>query len=284
MGMKGKTKTLLASIMLGASLLIVGCSNNESNEESKEEQSQKLNYIMLRGDTVSEKQGCVLASRFTVGDKIIFRIDAIDPNTNEQIKDANIRVELSTGETLDMTYGAHPPGSDVYFYTAAYEVTENTPTGKLTYKVIAEKGDMKGEFEPFNVEPSVLTIVSPDVMNPDGTPATAEAPTADEKVQASAEAIQTNQTVDIVATNFKLASPTGEQVFYVKAGEEVTMKLTSKEGHHGVKVLGIEGEPQIQGPNGTVKFTPTKPGEYQIVCSVFCGAGHGDMTATLIVV
>jgi len=55
---------------------------------------------------------------------------------------------------------------------------------------------------------------------------------------------------------------------------------TRKRRHPAVPDLNVS----IDEPNGTVKFTPTKPGEYEMVCSVFCGVGHGDMKATLVVV
>ncbi|MCL6570888.1 MAG: hypothetical protein K6T88_04295 [Bacillus sp. (in: Bacteria)] len=90
--------------------------------------------------------------------------------------------------------------------------------------------------------------------------------------------VKTNQNVNIIATDFKF----NEKKYYIKSGEEATLKLTSKEGTHGIMVEGLNVS--IDKPNGTVKFTPKEAGEYKILCSVFCGAGHGDMTATLVVV
>jgi heme/copper-type cytochrome/quinol oxidase subunit 2 len=197
-------------------------------------------------------------------------MNAIDPNTNEQNKEAKLTLNLSTGEKLDMKYGKH---GDDNFWVVAYPVTAETPTGKLDYFVTTENGDLKGEYRPFNVAPSLLTIVDASAVNGETAPEEKkEEPKTDET------AVKTNQNVDIIATDFKF----NEKKYFVKAGEEATLKLTSKEGTHGIMVEGLNVS--INKPNGTVKFTPKEAGEYKILCSVFCGAGHGDMTATLVVV
>ncbi|WP_235000438.1 cupredoxin domain-containing protein [Virgibacillus dakarensis] len=49
---------------------------------------------------------------------------------------------------------------------------------------------------------------------------------------------------------------------------------------HGLAIddfdVNIEGD-------GNATFTPDKPGEYTIYCSIPCGQGHSDMTSTLVV-
>jgi hypothetical protein len=120
----------------------------------------KQNAVVY-GDVVSENAGCVLASRFPVGDKIIFRMNAVNPITGQLLEDATLKVHLSTGEVLDMHLGEHPPGvpGAAKFWTAAYKVTEDTPKGVLNYVVTAESAKFSGKFEPFNVMPSLITIV-----------------------------------------------------------------------------------------------------------------------------
>ncbi len=276
--MDKKKNIFLLSLLLGIALFVSACSDDASgtkddtgntNDTSTEETSDNSN-IIVSGDMVSELDGCVLQSRYTVGDNIVWRMDAIDPGTQEQMEDATLQVHLSTGEVLDMRYGSHPADTEgaPKFWTVAYEVTEDTPTGTMEYFVTAESGDKKGEFRPFNVKPSLLTIVEPETAD--------QSTNTEEEVES--EEITTNQNVDIVATNFAF----NEDKFYVKAGEEATVNLTSEEGTHGIAIKGLDVA--IDEPNGTAKFTPTEAGEYQIVCSVYCGAGHGDMTATLVVV
>jgi len=262
-----KTISLFA-LLLVTMVVLIACNNNSGEKEAAAEKD--IGSLVITGDTVTEQGGCVLASRFSPGDKIIFRNNVLDGLTNEQVKDAKVQVHLSTGETLDMKYGKH---GDDNFWVVAYPVTKDTPTGTLDYSVTAEYKEQKGEFKPFNVAPSLLTIVSEDVaQTPNEEPVSAEA---------DASAVETNQAVDIIGKNFEFHGPKGEKAFYVKAGEEVTLSLKSEEGMHGITVEGLNVNLE---KDGTVKFTPEKAGEFNMVCSVFCGAGHSDMTAKLVVV
>jgi len=171
-----KKKSILMGLLLSSALMVVGCIDKEtSTTDDSSNDGGKSNVIMVSGDTVSEMGGCVLASRYAAGDKIVFRMNALDAN-NEQMEDAKLQVHLSTGEVLDMELGVHSPPDakdPAKFWTAAYPVTENTPTGTLEYYVTAEAGDAKGEFRPFNVQPSLITIVDPSAAGtvPEGAPA-----------------------------------------------------------------------------------------------------------------
>src|SRR5699024_12107393 len=83
-----------------------------------------------------------------------------------------------------------------------------------------------------------------------------------------------SSTVDITATNWEF-----DQEEYTAPAGEVTVKLTSKEGFHGIQVEGTDIEIEQDGTaSGNLE-----PGEYNIICSVPCGAGHDDMVSTLIV-
>ncbi|MFJ7367990.1 hypothetical protein ACIQVU_00870 [Lysinibacillus sp. NPDC098008] len=266
-----KTLIVFAS-MLMLLVVLAACSNNGDDKEKETAEKNDTGSLVISGDIVSEQGGCVLASRFSPGDKIIFRNNVVDGITNEQVKDAKVQVHLSTGETLDMTYGEH---GDDNFWVVAYPVTADTPTGTINYTVTAEYKDQKGEFKPFNVAPSLLTIVSEDV-----SAAPQEEPTTEEE-EVDLATVETNQNVEIIGKNFEFHGPNGEQTFYVKAGEEVTLSLKSEEGVHGVSVDGLDVKLD---KDGSTKFTPEKAGEYNMSCSVFCGTGHGDMTAKLVVV
>lgn len=268
-----KKNYLFVGILLSIFLVVSACSNDDSTTETdKNSETSTSNFLALSGDTVTEQGGCVLASRFSAGDKIVFRANAIDPNTNEQAKDAQLQVHLSTGEVLDMVYGKH---GDDNFWVIAYPVTDKTPTGSLDYYVTAKDGDKTGEFRPFNVQPSLLSIIAPDAT------AAASEESAEEEVDLAA--VETNQTLDLVAKNFVFEGKDGSKTFYVKAGEEVTLNVSTEEGVHGLAIDGIDNA-EIADANGTVKFTPTKEGEYNIFCTLFCGAGHGDMVSKLVVV
>ena len=118
-------------------------------------------HLVVYGDVVSHLLGCVPTNRFQIGDSIIFRMRAVDPVTGQMAEDAKLQVRLATGEVLDMELGEHPPGvpGADRFWTVAYHITEDTPLGLLRYTVTAETETAAGSFEPFNVMPSLITIV-----------------------------------------------------------------------------------------------------------------------------
>ena len=82
--------------------------------------------------------------------------------------------------------------------------------------------------------------------------------------------------MDVTATDFEF----DQEEYTVDAGEPVNVSLTSQEGGHGLAIDNFDID--IQG-EGEATFTPEEPGRYNIYCSVPCGEGHTDMTATLIV-
>lgn len=86
----------------------------------------------------------------------------------------------------------------------------------------------------------------------------------------------TGNVIDITATNFEF----DKDVYTVQSGEEVKIKLSNKEGMHGIAIEGTDVN--ING-DGEATFTPEKPGEYTIYCSIPCGEGHADMKSTLVV-
>lgn len=92
----------------------------------------------------------------------------------------------------------------------------------------------------------------------------------------STEETATTNELQISASNFKF----DQDEYTVNAGEEVKLTLVNEEGMHGIAIDGIDVN--IKG-DGETPFTPDKPGEYTIYCSVPCGAGHADMKSTLVV-
>lgn len=75
----------------------------------------------------------------------------------------------------------------------------------------------------------------------------------------------------------------------VHVGDNVTFHVTAtftqdpSFNQHGFFIQGIMDAP-VTVPAGkvvTVNIVPTQPGEYTIICTIFCGTGHGDMHGTL---
>ena len=90
------------------------------------------------------------------------------------------------------------------------------------------------------------------------------------------ETMDANNDLTITATNFNY----DQDEYVVKAGQEVRINFISDEGYHGLSI--DEFDVHIQG-NGEATFIPDKPGRYRIYCNVYCGNGHHEMQATLVV-
>lgn len=71
----------------------------------------------------------------------------------------------------------------------------------------------------------------------------------------------------------------------VKRGESLELKLTSADVAHGLRIRELKIDLHAsKGKTAAATFTPDKPGSFVGHCSVFCGAGHGQMTFTIHVV
>ncbi|CAM4314298.1 cupredoxin domain-containing protein [Paenibacillus tarimensis] len=72
-----------------------------------------------------------------------------------------------------------------------------------------------------------------------------------------------------------------QEVYTVKQGDTVRMKLVNKSGIHGLEIpeLGIK----LEGDELQKDIVFDKPGEYKIACSIPCGTGHATMISTLVV-
>lgn len=70
----------------------------------------------------------------------------------------------------------------------------------------------------------------------------------------------------------------------LKAGEPVTLRVTSSDVTHGFyqKELGIDAE-IAPGRATEVAITPGKAGRFTVICDHFCGAGHGNMHLVVVV-
>ena len=116
----------------------------------------------LAGDQAAAK-GCVLNSRFPRNSQIVWRARVFDPKTGDVMDDkalSKVQIQLANGKTTDMKFGPHPkdPPGEAY-WTGSWMVPKDQATGTLNYKVVATAADGRsGEFEPFKVASSLLTI------------------------------------------------------------------------------------------------------------------------------
>jgi plastocyanin len=96
----------------------------------------------------------------------------------------------------------------------------------------------------------------------------------------AAAADQPVHDIQMAATQYAFEPAT----IQVTAGESVRLVIRSKDVVHGFSIpdLKIEARIPAGGEPVTVEFVAPPPGRYDIACSEYCGAGHGQMTAALV--
>jgi cytochrome c oxidase subunit 2 len=87
--------------------------------------------------------------------------------------------------------------------------------------------------------------------------------------------------IEIVARRYAFEPAVVEAV----VGEPLRLMVVSADGPHGLEIKKFKVKQQI--PRGTtpvvIEFTPTETGTFPILCSEYCGDGHGDMKGSLVV-
>lgn len=106
---------------------------------------------------------CALQSRFKRGDPVGFRMTAIDSETGKMEPSAQIVVHITYGgvsQELPMRYRGTVKQPEREFWVAKWIVPTSAPAGIVRYTVTAsDKYGRTGEFKPFAVEDSQVTIV-----------------------------------------------------------------------------------------------------------------------------
>lgn len=124
---------------------------------------------MVRGAQQAGMTGpvCVLASQYKRKESVVWRVRVLDEKGKAADESAlkSLAVELPDGQKFAMRFGPHPRGrTDDYFWSAAWVIPADYPTGTFAYKVTAV--DAQGRthsWEPFKVQLSQLTIVAGEV-------------------------------------------------------------------------------------------------------------------------
>ncbi|KOP66869.1 cytochrome c oxidase subunit II [Paenibacillus solani] len=72
-----------------------------------------------------------------------------------------------------------------------------------------------------------------------------------------------------------------QKEYRLKKGVPVKITYENEDGNHGVMipVLGLS----LDRKNNSKVVTPEKTGEFEISCSIMCGAGHSKMISKLII-
>jgi hypothetical protein len=106
---------------------------------------------------------CILRNRFKRGEPVGFRMFVADPQTGNREESAQLVVHVNVGgRTVDipMRYRATAAQPERQFWVAKWMVPQDAPVGIIRYTVTAtDKYGRSGEFKPFEVQASQLTIV-----------------------------------------------------------------------------------------------------------------------------
>ena len=106
---------------------------------------------------------CILRNRFKRGEPVGFRMFVADPQTGNREESAQLVVHVNVGgRTVDipMRYRATAAQPERQFWVAKWMVPQDAPVGIVRYTVTAtDKYGRSGEFKPFEVQASQLTIV-----------------------------------------------------------------------------------------------------------------------------
>src|SRR5437764_6684435 len=112
---------------------------------------------------------CILRNRFKRGEPVGWRMFVADPSTGNREESAQLVVHVNvSGRTIDipMRYRATAAQPERQFWVAKWVVPQDTPIGIIRYTVTAtDKYGRTGEFKPFEVPSSQLTMVDRGVMS-----------------------------------------------------------------------------------------------------------------------
>ena len=124
--------------------------------------------LILSGDLAyffgpGKPLNCTLNNRFKRGDPVGFRMTAINPATGTRDRATQLLVHLTYGgKTLDLPMRDRQTEQqpEREFWVLKWVVPNDAPLGIVRYTVTAKDSEGRtGEWKPFDVEASQLTIV-----------------------------------------------------------------------------------------------------------------------------
>jgi hypothetical protein len=131
-------------------------------------QGQSNERLIVYGDVAyffgpGRPLNCTLNNRFKRGEPVGFRMTAINPATGARDKATQLVVHLTyAGQTIDLPMRdrqteAQPERT---FWVVKWTVPNDAPVGVVRYTVTAKDPQGRtGEFKPFEVQASQITIV-----------------------------------------------------------------------------------------------------------------------------
>lgn len=156
------------SIALFAVVIVAGFALASIHGFAQASAEKKTGNLILRGDMTffygpGKPRNCNLSNVYKHGDPVGWRIEAVDPQTGQHIEpEAELIVHLNYGgaiKDIKMRWRATATQPERQFWVAKWIVPDDAPTGVVRFTVTAkDKYGRTGEFKPFEVEASQLTI------------------------------------------------------------------------------------------------------------------------------
>ena len=158
-------KTLLTSLLV---LVAFGGLSIRASQSAPPPPAPGTGKLIVYGDMAlfqppGHPENCILRNRFKRGEPVGWRMFVADPSTGKREESAQLVVHLNvSGKTIDipMRYRATERQPEREFWVAKWIVPQDAPIGIIRYTVTAtDKYGRSGEFKPFEVQASQLTIV-----------------------------------------------------------------------------------------------------------------------------
>ncbi|HEV2986645.1 MAG TPA: hypothetical protein VGX46_19755 [Vicinamibacterales bacterium] len=159
-------RTMMLALL--AVTAVLGLGKTTAAVQSQAAPSGPADKLIVYGDMAmfvppGNPENCILRSRFKRGDPVGFRMFVADPRTGNREESAQLVVHVNfAGKTQDipMRYRATAAQPERQFWVAKWVVPLDAPIGIVRYTVTAtDKYGRTGEFKPFEVQESQLTIV-----------------------------------------------------------------------------------------------------------------------------
>jgi hypothetical protein len=124
--------------------------------------------LILFGDVVyfyppGHVKNCLLNNQFKRGEPVGFRMNAVDPATGKRDRATELVVHMNyAGKNIDlpMRDRQNERQPEREFWVAKWVVPDDAPMGIVRYTVTAKDPQGRtGEFKPFEVQASQITIV-----------------------------------------------------------------------------------------------------------------------------
>ena len=154
------------TIALSAAVVVAGLALASLQVAAQE---KKAGTLILRGDMTyffgpGKPKNCNLNNTYKHGEPVGWRIEAVDPETGKHVEpEAQLVVHLNYAgamKDIPMRWRATAQQPERQFWVAKWIVPEDAPTGIVRFTVTAkDKYGRTGEYKPFDVEASQLTIV-----------------------------------------------------------------------------------------------------------------------------